>query len=130
MGRPSVARDRKAEPSGRSVVLRPLVQFAFVGITAVLIVGLATATASRRIGQREAITNARSTTLIKAQGLVEPLLTDAVLTGDPAAVEEIARVVEDQVLDEDLVRVKLWTIGGTIVYSDATDLIGDIYALG
>jgi two-component system NarL family sensor kinase len=45
-------------------------------------------------------------------------------------VAAVAGVVEDKVLDDDLVRVKLWRADGTIVYSDATDLIGRTYELG
>jgi hypothetical protein len=55
-------------------------------VIALLIVGLATAIASRRVGEREAITNARTTTVTKAQGLVEPALTDGVLSGSPSAI--------------------------------------------
>ena len=54
-------------------------QFAFVGAIALVIVGLATVVASRRIGEREAITDARSSAVIKAQSLVEPAVTDALL---------------------------------------------------
>lgn len=52
-------------------------QFAFAGIVAAVIVGLATAVASRRVGEREGISEARVTTLIKAEGVVEPVLKQA-----------------------------------------------------
>src|SRR5690349_21078960 len=94
--------------SGRWIVLRPVVQFALIGVAAVLIVGLATATASRRVGQREAITDARTTTLIKAQGLVEPIATAGLVSGDPAAVKAVDGVVRKNVIDSSLVRVKIW----------------------
>jgi signal transduction histidine kinase len=115
---------------GRGVVARPVFQFAAIGIAALVIVGLATAAASRRVGEREAVSDARTTTLVKAQGLVEPLLTDGVASGDPAAVARIAHVVERQVLDDSLVRVKIWTADGTIVYSDAPSLEGRRFPLG
>jgi signal transduction histidine kinase len=113
------------------VVARPVAQFAAIGLAAVAIVGFATLVASRRIGEREAITDARTTTLIKAQGLVEPVVTDGLATRDPAAVAAVSDVVEHGVLDSSsLVRVKIWTADGTIVYSDESRLEGSNYRLG
>jgi two-component system, NarL family, sensor kinase len=94
-----------------------------------VIVGLATLTASRRVGEREAITDARTTTLIKAQGLVEPVVTDSLANGDPAAVAAVAGVVERQVIDGSLVRVKIWAGSGKIVYSNDHRLEGATYPL-
>lgn len=97
---------------------------------AVVLVGIATAIASRRVGEREAIVDARTTTLAKAKGAVEPAATDALLNGDPTAVADVDRVVRRDVLDESLVRVKIWMRDGTIVYSDQPQLIGSQYVLG
>ncbi len=115
---------------GRWTVTRQVGQFALAGLLAVGLVGFATAIASRRVGEREAITDARSATLVKAQGLVEPVLTDALLTGDAAAIARIDAVVKAGVLDQSLVRVKIWTRAGTILYSDEPRLIGTTYGLG
>jgi signal transduction histidine kinase len=109
---------------------RLVLQFLLAGIVAVAVVGVATAAASRRVGQREAIADARTTTLIKAQTVVEPVVTDGLVTGSPAAVDRVGRVVEDQVLDDSLVRVKIWTRDGRIVYSDEPLLVGTQYELG
>ncbi|MDQ1620075.1 MAG: two-component system, NarL family, sensor kinase, partial [Actinomycetota bacterium] len=97
---------------------------------ALVVVGLATEVASRRVGEREAISDARTTTLVKAQGLVEPVITEGLLTADPAAVARVATVVEKGVLDRSLVRVKIWTREGLIVYSDEPRLAGTAYQLG
>src|SRR4051795_8467882 len=103
---------------GRWAVARPLLQFAALGLIAVVIVGLATAAASRRVGQREAIVDARTTTLVKAQNVVEPVVTDALATGDATAAQKVDDAVRTGVLDRSLVRVKIWTRDGKIVYSD------------
>ncbi len=104
------------------------------GLVAVLIVGFATAIASRRIGEREAIVDARTTALVRAQGVVEPAVTDGLLTRDPAAVAKavakVKAVVESAVIDKSLVRVKIWTRAGVIVYSDEPRLEGLRYQLG
>src|SRR3954469_25297648 len=89
----------------RWTATRPVVQFALVGVVAVVVVGIATAVASRRIGEREATVDARTTTLIKAQTAVEPAVTDALAAGSPAAVAAMDKVVRRQVLDASLVRV-------------------------
>lgn len=116
--------------SGRWAVARLVGQFTFVGVAALVVVGLTTEVASQRVGEREAISDARTTTLVRAQGLVEPAILDGLATGDPAAVARVADVVEKSVLDRNLVRVKIWTRDGKIVYSDEPRLTGATYQLG
>jgi two-component system NarL family sensor kinase len=116
--------------SGRWLVVRQVGQFGLAGLIAVGLVGFATAIASRHVGEREAISDARSATLVKAQGLVEPVLTDGLLTGDAAAFARVDSAVKNGVLDRSLVRVKIWTPDGTIVYSDEPRLVGSNYQLG
>src|SRR3954471_17335108 len=111
-------------------VARPVAQFALVGLIAVIVVGLVTAVASRRVGQREAIVDARTTTLVKAQTVVEPVVTDDLVTGAPAAANKVDDAVRHGVLDRSLVRGKICTRDGKIVYSDAPALKGQTYALG
>ena len=121
---------RTGPRSGRWVVGWQVGLFALTGVLAVGLVGIATAIASRRVGEREAIADARSATLVKAQGLVEPVLTDALLTGDPAAFARVDSVVKAGVLDHSVVRVKIWKADGVIVYSDEPRLVGTQYELG
>ncbi|HTK15597.1 MAG TPA: ATP-binding protein [Acidimicrobiia bacterium] len=120
----------RARSADRRVVAIQVGQFALVGVILLVIVGLATAVASRRIGQREAITDARSSAIIRAQNLVEPAVTDGVLTESPPAIARLDRVVRRDVIDGSLVRVKVWSRNGTVLYSDEHRLIGERYALG
>ena len=124
------SQENTPDASGRWTVARQVGQFTLAGVVAVVIVGFATAIASRRVGEREAIVDARTKTLAKAQGYVEPVVTNALLTGDPASVRKIGAVVQRDVLDASLVRVKIWTRNGTIVYSDEPRLLGTRYTLG
>jgi two-component system, NarL family, sensor kinase len=112
------------------MVAQEVGQFMLVGLVAVVIVGVATAIASRRIGQREAIVDARTTALVRAQGVVEPAVTDGLLSAAPAAVSKVGAVVQSAVIDKSLVRVKIWTHAGVIVYSDEPLLVGQHYTLG
>jgi len=116
--------------SSRWTVARQVSQFTLAGLAAAVIVAFATGVASRRVGEREAIIDARSTTLLKARGLVLPVLTDGLSLMDPAAVRAIDTIVERDVLDDSLVRVKIWRDDGMIVYSDEARLIGTKYVLG
>ncbi len=117
--------------NGRMLVALHVGQFAFAGIVAAVIVGLATAVASRRVGEREGISEARVTTLIKAEGVVEPVLTDSLLgNGGGATLARLQTVVTREVIDNSLVRIKLWSKGGTILYSDEPRLIGRQFDLG
>ncbi len=125
-----MTRSRGTEESSRRFVALEVGRFALAGVIALVIVGIATAIASRRVGEREAIANARTTTVTKAQGLVAPALTDGVLNGTPAAIGAVDAVVRRDVLDGSLVRVKLWNADGTIVYSDEPRLVGTHYTLG
>lgn len=118
------------ERSFRWVVVGPVLQFTLLGLFAVGVVGVATAVASRRVGEREAITDARTTTLVKAQTAVEPVVVDALVTGDPAAMARVDAVVRAQVLEPSLVRVKIWSRDGTVVYSDEPRLVGQRFGLG
>src|SRR3954447_6293490 len=122
--------DEQSAGSRRWPVARPIVQFFLVGLLAVVLVGIATAVAARRVGQREAIVDARTTTLVKAQNIVEPNVTSGLLTGQPAAVRRVDAAVRHGVLDRSLVRVKIWTRDGHIVYSDDPRLAGASYTLG
>jgi two-component system NarL family sensor kinase len=107
-----------------------VIQFALVGAAALAIVALALSVASRRVGEREAIVEARSEALVKAQGLVEPALAEGLLEGDPDAVAALDEVVQSDVLSDSLVRVKVWSEDGTILYSDEPRLVGATYELG
>lgn len=105
-------------------------RFVLAGAVVLGIVGLSTSIASRRLGEREAVTDARDSAVIRAIGLVEPALEAGVLTGDPAAIARLDELVRSDVLDDSLVRVKLWTRDGRIIYSDETRLIGTDWDLG
>ena len=127
---PESVRSGPAGPPDRWIVARPVAQFMIIGLAGLLTVGLATLIAAQRIGEREAITDARTTALVAAQDRVEPVVTDGLLTGDPAAIEQIDTVVGRDVIDATLVRVKIWDASGRILYSDEPRLIGSTYALG
>jgi signal transduction histidine kinase len=104
--------------------------FAALGLAALAIVAVGAGLVIRRTTDREALRNARQLTRITALTAVEPDLSDALVTGRHAAVARLDRAVRTRVLRSPVMRVKLWTLDGRIVYSDARALIGRRFALG
>ena len=105
-------------------------QFAVSGLVVVVLIVVADAFVLSRLGNSEAIRDARTVTRIMGKGIIEPNLTDALVAGDPEAVAQMDIIVRDQILESPVVRVKLWTAGGRIVYSDDARNIGQTYPLG
>jgi len=115
----------------RPVRPRLVVIQVIAGTLAVVIgVAVAGAFASRRVAEREAVTDAAHTTDLIARQVVQPAITNGLISGNPAALAAIDRVVRHQILSPSVVRVKLWTAAGRIVYSDEKRLIGRTFPLG
>lgn len=104
-------------------------QFVLAGLAALALFLVGSVLVLRELGRREALRDARELAELIGQGVVEPTLTDDVLTSEPDALVRLDRVVQERVLGERVVRVKLWTAGGRVVYSDEPRLIGTVYAL-
>ena len=102
------------------------------GLLAVMLISLLGVWLVRRAGEAEAIRDAKDQTRIAAQGSVEPVLTDALVRGDPKAISELDRVIQERVLGNPstpIVRVKVWDRSGRVLYSNEPRLIGASYAM-
>jgi signal transduction histidine kinase len=122
---------RARTPPERPVRPRTVVIQVIAGTLAVVIgVAVAGAFASRRVAEREAVTDAAHTTDLIAQQVVQPVITNGLVAGNARALDAIDQVVRRQVLSPSIVRVKLWTAAGRIVYSDEPRLIGQTFPLG
>lgn len=111
-------------------VARIVARFAIAGLVALAVVSGVTAFASRRVGTRLAIDDAEQVTETSATGIVAPLLDDGFLAQDPASLDRLDAVVRSSVLRGSLVRVKIWSRDGTVLYSDEPRLIGQHFDLG
>jgi signal transduction histidine kinase len=106
-----------------------------VGLTAALVVGLvgvAGAAESRRMAEGEAVDYATQTTGVIVRAVVQPAITDTLLGTDRGSASAFARldsVVRTRVLSDTVVRVKLWTRDGRVVYSDEPRLVDNVYPL-
>jgi signal transduction histidine kinase len=107
--------------------------FAQVGAAAAVVLALVAVLglgAARRIAEQESVNDAARSTDLLADAVVQPALTDALVAGDPEAVAALDAVVRERVLGPAVLRVKIWDADGRIVYSDAPDLIGEVFPLG
>ncbi len=83
------------------------------------------AATAEAINEAQVITQLARTT-IGTQGL----LTSALIAGDPAAISKLDKAVNAEVISKRVVRMKIWTTSGMIIYSDAAGLIGETFSLG
>jgi signal transduction histidine kinase len=105
-------------------VRSPVAQFALAGIVVLTVFGVAAVLVLRSLANDEALRDARQFAELAGQGIVEPTVVASLLDDDPAAVEAVDRAVNERVLGDRVVRVKLWTADGRVVYSDEPRLIG------
>ena len=73
--------------------------------------------------------DAAQVTDILADSVVQPALTNAMATSSVAARAGLDRLVHGQVLSPSVVRIKLWTPEGQIIYSDEKQLVGTTFHL-
>jgi two-component system NarL family sensor kinase len=125
MGRRSAGRMDAAPPRVDTAVARFML--GSLAAIAVIVVGGFFALRSVAIHEAEGDTRDR----VRAEGrLVEAAgLSDGIVRGDRAALRRLDDLVEGQILGGPIVRVKLWTKRGVILYSDEDALIGKRYPL-
>jgi two-component system NarL family sensor kinase len=110
-------------------LVRPLLVFALLALLALTLVAATGIVVVRGLATEQALTEARQLTEVSAR-VVEGRVNDALLTGDAESLGTVASAVVNAVLHDPVVRVKIWTRDGEIVYSDVPELIGSRYALG
>jgi two-component system, NarL family, sensor kinase len=119
--------------AGRNPVREAVIRYVASGLVAVVLISLLGVWLFSRAGEAEAIRDAKDQTRIAAEGSVEPVLSDALLRGDPKAIAAVDRVIKERVLTDltknSIARVKIWNLSGVIVYSDEPRLIGAHYTL-
>ena len=106
-----------------------MAQFIAAGCVAVLLVVVATGELSRDAADAEAVDDARTLTLALAHNVVEPALPRGLVEGSPAAIDQFDRQVANRLEVAGLRRIKIWSLDGTVLYSDDTRLIGSRYQL-
>ncbi len=125
VGEPADEALTEAPLGTRRVIIRLV-----AGIVVVLIaVTIGGSLAARRLAEREAVNDAAGTADLLAETVVQPALTDALLAGDEAALRAFDELVRDRVLGDAVVRVKIWSPEGKVLYADQAELIGETFPL-
>ena len=124
------SQDRGGEPDPGPSVRGAVLRFAVAGLVALAVLAIAGSLVLRDFAESESVDDAQRIATLAGRGVVEPALTDAAFAGRPQALADLDQVVQERVLSEDVVRVKIWTPEGRIVYSDEPRLIGRRYPLG
>ncbi len=124
--------DQRGRPASNAApsVSGAVARFALVGVIALAVVGVVSFLVMRHIGTSEAIDNASEVTGIVGRGIVQPNLSRGLLEGRPSSIARFDGIVRRRALRDPIVRVKLWTRSGRLVYSDEPRLIGKRYRLG
>jgi two-component system NarL family sensor kinase len=112
--------------SGRRIAIG---QFVLSSVALLAVVGTIGAVALRHVATGEALVDARAVTVAFSRGVLAHQVTPAALRGDPAALDRLDREVRERILGHPIVRLKIWSPNGRIVYSDATALIGHRFPL-
>jgi two-component system, NarL family, sensor kinase len=118
----------RALPASSSVgrVVRRFVLANLVAVVLLLAGGL---WAGAEAAEDEALADARRTTDLLAAVLVQPLVDERLLAGDPAAVAAVDAALRDRLAETSVLRLKIWTADGRVVYSDEARLVGLTYPL-
>jgi two-component system, NarL family, sensor kinase len=106
----------------------PIALFALTGLLAAAVLGAVGVAFTRHQAEQESLRSARSLTRLLAATL-EPRFSDALLQGDPAAVAHLDVQVRRYGLVGPIIRIKVWSPSGRIVYSDEPRLVGSVYPL-
>jgi two-component system NarL family sensor kinase len=112
--------------TGRRIALY---QWAFSVVLLLIVIGTVGTYMLRRVATDQAIRDARTLTEVVGDGVLKPALNEQVLAGDPGAISEFDKVVHKRALIDPIVRVKIWTETGKVVYSDEKRLIGQVFPL-
>ncbi len=129
-GRRTAPAEPGAAPGQRTPSIASAVaRFMVLSLIGVVLLGAVSVVLIERLGSEEAVRSATQSAALVGRNAVAPLLTPELMDGDPAALAALHEVVESQVLDGQVVRVKLWREDGRIIYADEERLIGRTFPL-
>jgi len=83
----------------------------------------------QRIAKQEAVHQVAEVTDILAESVVQPALTDAMASDPAVATARLDGLIRQGILNSQVVRVKLWSPQGVVLYSDERRLVGQRFEL-
>jgi two-component system, NarL family, sensor kinase len=112
----------------RTSVTAAVTRFGLAGLLAVTALGALILFGVSRVSTQEALRSAQDRARLAGRGIVEPALLTALLKPETNDAINARLVLDDlvlsRVLSERVLRVKLWTDDGRILYSDEARLVG------
>jgi signal transduction histidine kinase len=125
----SAARDAARDAGPPPRIGTAVARFMVGSLLAIAVVVIGGFLALRSVTIKEAVRVTRDQVVSDGRLLQTAGLSDGVLTGDRAALAELDRVVRSQVVTGSVIRAKIWSRDGEILYSDDARLIGRRYEL-
>jgi signal transduction histidine kinase len=111
-------------------VFQAVARFALASLVAVAVVVVGGYFALRQVGIDEAERDTKDRVREEASLVETAGLRDGIVHGDPAAIRRMDAIVLGRVITDEVVRVKVWSKDGTVLYSDEPRLIGKKFELG
>jgi two-component system, NarL family, sensor kinase len=121
----AAARDAGPPPRIGTAVAR----FMLGSLLAIAVVVIGGFLALRSVAVKEAVRDTRERVEAEGQLVQAAALSDGLLRGEPGSIATLDDIVRRQVLGGSIVRVKIWSRAGTILYSDEHALVGRRYTL-
>jgi len=109
-------------------VSRAIVFLAIAALAAFTVVGSVSLYVAGRIARGEVLDEAGRSARAMGRAVFAPVLPDF-MAGDAAAANFLDRAVRIRARDGSLVRVKVWSPDGTVIYSDEHTLVGRSFPL-
>lgn len=111
-------------------MFQAVARFALASLAAVVVVVVGGYFALRQVGIDEAERDTKDRVRQEASLVETAALRDGLLHESPAAIQRMDSIVLGRIITDEVVRVKVWSKDGTILYSDEPALIGKKFQLG
>jgi signal transduction histidine kinase len=118
-------RDAGPPPRTGTAVAR----FMIGSVLAIAVVVIGGFVALRSVTTKEAVRDTKDRVAAEGRLLEGVGLDDGVLRGDPRAMAKLDAVVRSQILKGSIIRVKIWSRAGVVLYSDEPRIVGRRFAL-
>jgi two-component system NarL family sensor kinase len=106
-----------------------LAQFALGGFVVMSLLALVGVWILHNAALEEGVTNAAALADNQVRFVVQPMITDGLVSGDKADLAKFDAKVRSLLLEPGVIRIKLWQTDGKILYSDDARLIGQTFTL-
>lgn len=112
-----------------SEMRRAIWKFLIGSLATLLIVVVPVVIGASAISRQQAIDHAIQRTQSTADFAVAPFIDERLLAGEPSALDRMDQLLEPQFERHRILRIKVWSSDGVIIYSDQRSLVGQQFDL-